>query len=389
MNDIFHDYIDQFITVYIDDLLIYSFSIEEHYKHLKLVFEILRKNKLFVRISKYTFFEKKILYLGYIIGNNQIRVDPARISGILNWSRPWDIHELRSFLGLVNTILSFILKLAEHTSSMIDFLKKSPGKRDLLMWTEEHESAFKNLKKIIYNPQVLHIFDPSKSTALFIDWSRQAIGGWIGQPSQSSTEIDDLKITDFQPVSFFSKKLHGAELNYSPYNGELFALIENLWVFRPYLIRHPIRLFTDQKALQWLINQDKLSHRQYRWLDILLEFDLRIQWIPDQWNTLADILSRCQHDQDVGIQVNLNVLTQASTLDEIRRLTQEDSEFQDIIKALQDSSQASPKLWSQLHRYSLTDNLLYYEKDRLYVPKLLWFQILYDFYDAIITDHSG
>ena len=112
---------------------------------------------------------------------------------------------------------------------------------------------------------------------LLTDWSRRAIGAWIGQPSDASIDTDQLTMTDLRPVSFHSRKLHGAELNYSPYNGELLALIEGLRVFRPYLIGHPVLLFTDQKALQWLVDQQTLSYRQYRWLDTLLEYDLRIQ----------------------------------------------------------------------------------------------------------------
>src|SRR5208337_1957560 len=387
MNDIFREFLDEFVIVYIDDLLIYSSSIEAHQCHLKKIFQLLRKNKLFARMSKCTFFQSEVLYLGYIVGNNQIRVDPARLKGIQDWPRPRDVFELRSFLDLINTVLTFIPRLAEHLAILTDLLKNSPSKRDILNWTDDHELAFNNLKKLLLKPEVLFIFDPAKPVILLTDWSRRAIGAWIGQPSDASIDTDQLTMTDLRLVSFHSRKLHGAELNYSPYNGELLALIEGLRVFRPYLIGHPVLLFTDQKALQWLVDQQTLSYRQYRWLDTLLEYDLRIQWIPGHWNTLADTLSRHRHDHDVGVQAEINVLTQTLNFDDIKVLTQEDPELKEIITGLQEPHKSQLKLRSRLHRFKFQDRLLYFEENRLCIPCKLQLQILHDYHDAVIAGH--
>src|SRR5215469_15910124 len=143
-------------------------------------------------------------------------------------------------------------------------------------------------------PVLLHIFDPSQPVYLHTDWSTKAIGGWIGQ------ERDGRLV----PIAYESRKLHPAERNYSPYDGELLALVHCLRIFRAYLVNRPVIVRTDQKALKWLLDQRTLSHRQYRWLDLLQEFDLKLEWISGNSNTIADALSRRPHEAEQAIQTN-------------------------------------------------------------------------------------
>jgi RNase H-like domain found in reverse transcriptase len=128
-----------------------------------------------------------------------------------------------------------------------------------------------------------------------MDWSTNAIGGYISQ------EIKGIE----RPIAYESRKLHLAECNYSPYDGELLALIHCLRTFRPYLVGQPIVVKTDQKALQWLLDQKVLSKQQYRWLDVLQELDLRLEWIKGTSNSIADTLGRRSHEVQTGIQVNV------------------------------------------------------------------------------------
>src|SRR5262249_45711114 len=127
---------------------------------------------------------------------------------------------------MTNTLLRFVPMYAQHAASLTDLLQGSPSKRDTLSWTPELINDFENMKTFLASaPVTLHLFDPKKTVYLHMDWSLKAIAGWIGQ------EVDGL----IQPIAYESRKLHPAEQNYSPYDGELLALVHCLRIFRPYL----------------------------------------------------------------------------------------------------------------------------------------------------------
>src|SRR5262249_32750849 len=152
-----------------------------------------------------------------------------------------------------------------------------------LSWTPIQEEAFLTLKDTLSSPATLHVIHPTKPIVLHSDWSTQAISGWISQKADDNDQI--------HPLAFESRKLQPAERNYSPYDGELLALVHCLKIFRPYLLDREIILHSDQKALHWLLTQRTLTRCQQRWLDEFQAYDLTIEWIPGSQNTIADILS--------------------------------------------------------------------------------------------------
>ena len=147
-----------------------------------------------------------------------MKADPSRLEAIASWPVPRDVHELRSFLGMTNTLLRFTPMYAQHAVLLTDLLKGSPGKKDVLDWQSRHQAAFEQLKQVLTSPKVLHIPDESLPVILHTDWSLQAIGGWISQ------DIDGQLL----PIAYESRKLRPAEKNYSPYDGELLALMHCL-----------------------------------------------------------------------------------------------------------------------------------------------------------------
>src|SRR5215469_18387375 len=184
---------------------------------------------------------------------------------------------------------------AQHAALLTDLLKGSPAKTDQLSWTDEAVQAFQHLKEILKSPIALHIPQSGLPIILHSDWSTNAIGGWISQL------VDGTE----RPIAYESRKLRPAKKNYSPYDGELLALVHCLRTFRPYLLDRPIIVRTDQKALKWLLDQRTLSRHQYCWLDVFQELDLHLQWIAGQSNTITDALSCHPHDSSVSIQVNV------------------------------------------------------------------------------------
>jgi hypothetical protein len=221
MNEIFKDVLDQFLVVYLDDILVYSRTIEEHAEHLKIVLDKLRQNKLRSRVHKCRFLQPKVDYLGYIVGEDKIIPDDDKVAAVQTWPPPRDVTELRAFLGLANTLLRFTPMYASHAAPLTDLLKGAPAKHDKLDWLPVHQQAFDNLKAALSSPQNLHIPDPNLPIILHTDWSINAIGGWISQ------DIDGQLL----PIAFESRKLRPAEHNYSPYDGELLALMHCLQTF--------------------------------------------------------------------------------------------------------------------------------------------------------------
>jgi len=325
MNEIFHDLLDTCVVVYLDDILVYSKTHEEHQEHLRTVLERLKQHQLRARVHKCRFLQAVVDYLGYIVGNNEVRVDPKRIAAVQSWPPPRDVSELRGFLGLANTLLRFTPMFATHAAPLTDLLKGSPGKKDLLNWQPLHQTAFEALKATLSSPETLHMPDPSLPIILHSDWSLNAIGGWIGQ------EIDGT----LRPIAYESRKLRPAERNYAPYEGELLAMVHCMQTFRPYLVGRKVIVRTDQKAIKWLLEQKQLSQRQYRWLAEISPDNMTIEWISGSQNVIADLLSRRQHTAEEGVQVNVIEEIPDNFIQQVRELTPLDPDLTPLIAALE------------------------------------------------------
>ena len=381
MNDIFREHLDKSVIVYLDDLLVYSRSHEEHEEHLRQVLGLMRQHQLRARVHKCRFLQEEVDYLGYIVGKGKISADPERLSAISTWPAPKDIHELRSFLGMANTLLRFTPHFAEHASPLTDLLRGSPGKRDPLTWTPAHQTAFDSLKAILISPKTLFIPADDLPIILHTDWSLKAIGGWISQ------EVNN----EICPIAYESRKLRAAERNYSPYDGELLALIHCLRIFRPYLHGRKVIVKTDQKALNWLLTQRTLSRRQQRWLDILMDYDLELEWIAGSKNTIADALSRRRHDVDAGIQVNVinDPASPINLIEEVRRELPNDPSLVSILMRLRNEIPTPPSEHTRMNRYTLRDGLLWFENTRLVVPKALHLKLLREHHDTALAGHPS
>ena len=124
MNMVFHHYLDQFVVVFIDDILVYSKDVQEHEQHLRIVLQILRKKKLFAKLSKCDFWLKKVSFLGHIVFAEGIRVDLAKIEAIVSWKLPRNVTEVRSFLGLAGYYRRFVKGFSVITSTLTKLLRK-------------------------------------------------------------------------------------------------------------------------------------------------------------------------------------------------------------------------------------------------------------------------
>ncbi|CAA0814809.1 Uncharacterized mitochondrial protein AtMg00860, partial [Striga hermonthica] len=274
MNRIFHPYLDQFVIVFIDDILIYSKSQKEHEEHLRVVLETLRREKLFAKFSRCEFWLQRVSFLGHVITQAGIEVDPSKVSAVQNWSTPRSPSEVRSFLGLAGYYRRFIEGFYKIALPLSQLRRKSVK----FEWTDRCEASFQELKKRLTSAPVLTIPDLSRSFTIFSDASRQGLGCVLMQ--------------DSQVVAYASRQLKPHEQNYLTHDLELAAVVHALKIWRHYLYGGHCEIFTDHKSLQYIFTQKELNMRQRRWLKLVKDYDCSIQYHPGKANVVVDALSR-------------------------------------------------------------------------------------------------
>jgi hypothetical protein len=274
MNKVFMEYLDKFIVVFIDDILVFSWSEEEHEEHLRLVLQKLREHQLYAKFSKYAFWLKEVSFLGYIITDGGIAVGPSKVRDVLNWSPPKNVPEIRSFLGLAGYYRRFIEGFSKIVKPLTTLLEK--GKE--FKWDETCQASFEELKKRLTTTPVLIMPDIHKGFDVYCDASRQGLGCVMMQEGKI--------------VAYASRQLRKHEQNYPTHDLELVAVVHALKIWRHYMIGNKCQIFTDHKSLKYIFTQKDLNLRQRRWLKLIKDYDLDIQYHPGKANVVADALSR-------------------------------------------------------------------------------------------------
>jgi hypothetical protein len=274
MNTIFHDFIREgFVVVYLDDLLVFSKTEEEHIVHLQRVFDRLREHKLYAKLTKCSFFKEELQYLGHIVGRGGLKVDPKKISVVHDWPVPVNVHDVRRFLGLANYFRKFI----QGYSRLASPLTELTGSNTPWTWTGQQQAAFEGIKHALTRAPVLALPDPSKQYKVICDAIDFGVGAVLTQ--------------DGRAIAFFSRKLNAAKRNYHTTEKELPAGMYALKEWRCYLLGTKFTVVTDHKANSFLQEQTFLSHRRARWAEFLQIFDIMWLWEPGRTN-VADPLSR-------------------------------------------------------------------------------------------------
>jgi hypothetical protein len=246
MNWVFHDFLDQFVVVFIDDILIYSKSLEEHEDHLRRVLQRLREKRLYAKFSKCEFWLDKVIFLGHVVSRDGISVDPRKVEAVVNWERPTNVHEIRSFLGLA----SYYRRFVEGFSKLSGPLTALTRKNARFLWTDECEQSFQELKRRLVTAPVLTLPSESCGFVIYSDASRKGLGCVLMQNSKV--------------VAYASRQLKSYELNYPTHDLELAAVVFALKIWRHYLYGERCEIFTDHKSLKHLFTQKELNLRQRR-----------------------------------------------------------------------------------------------------------------------------
>ncbi|KAL0539868.1 hypothetical protein IC582_024089 [Cucumis melo] len=274
MNRVFREFLDTFVIVFIDDILIYSKTEAEHEEHLRIVLQTLRDNKLYEKFSKCEFWLKQVSFLGHVVSKAGVSVDPAKIEAVTGWTRPSTVSEVRSFLGLAGYYRRFVENFSRIATPLTQLTRKGAP----FVWSKACEDSFQNLKQKLVTASVLTVPDGSGSFMIYSDASKKGLGCVLMQQGKV--------------VAYASRQLKSHEQNYPTHDLELAAVVFALKIWRHYLYGEKIQIFTDHKSFKYFFTQKELNMRQRRWLELVKDYDCEILYHPGKANVVADALSR-------------------------------------------------------------------------------------------------
>ncbi|MCF8704065.1 hypothetical protein L3055_11050, partial [Corynebacterium sp. MC-02] len=357
MNEIFHQYLDDFVVVYLDDIVVYSRTLEEHALHLRKVFRILRENQLFVKREKCEFARTTVHFLGHTISQGQLRMDETKVRAIIQWEAPAKVPELRSFLGLANYYRRFVNGYSRIAAPLTELLKKDKP----WAWTPDCQDAFENLKAAMSKEPVLALPDFSRPFEVHTDASDFAIGGVLMQ--------------NRHPIAYESRKLNETERRYTVQEKEMTAIVHCLRTWRHYLLGSKFVVQTDNVATSYFQSQRKLSPKQARWQDFLAEFDYDLVYKPGKGNVVADALSR-------KAELAAVTVARSTILDAIKAGLPHDPEAVRLVDLA--SAGRTRNFW-------IEDGVLLTSGRRIYVPKHdnLRRRIMRESHDTLWAGHPG
>lgn len=290
MNSIFQDMMPRSAMVYLDDIIIYS---DTHEEHTNLIFEVLkrlRENRLYASPKKCMFYQTRLPYLGYILTDHGLEMDPQKVETIVNWPIPNTVKKIQRFLGFANYYKRFIKEFSVRAGHLSYYLQKPIMKA--LQITSEHspfelsEEAKENFRKLLNafsQEPVLVWFDPDRETILETDASNFAIGAILSQVVEGQ----------LHPIAYHSRSFKPAELNYDVHDKELLSIVEALRAWRHWLLGSDLlKVYTGHKNLEYFTTTKVLTPRQVRWSLFMAQYRFDIEYRSGQANGRADALSR-------------------------------------------------------------------------------------------------
>ncbi|CAE7222323.1 RNA-directed DNA polymerase [Pyrenophora teres f. teres] len=282
INDVLHEYLDEFCMAYLDDVIIFSETREEHDDHLLRVVTRLSNAGLPMDILKSEFLQEEVKFLGLIITPNGIKMDPEKVSAIQDWLLPKTLKDVQAFLGFANFYRRFIYGFSDIAKPLTHLTRGDPK---LFQMTPEASRAFDQLKQAFCSEVVLAHFNPDLKCILETDASDYVYAAVLSQIQSDDT---------IRPVAYLSKKMTPTECNYEIYDKELLAIVRAFEEWRPELAgaADTVEVLTDHRGLEYFRSKRHLNRRQARWAEFLEEFDFKVKYRPGKQGTKPDSLTR-------------------------------------------------------------------------------------------------
>lgn len=370
MHSIFRPYLDDFVIVFLDDILIYSRTLAEHKKHVRIALELLRKNQLYANTKKCSFFKESVSFLGHVVSADGISMEQDKVKAIRDWPAPTNITGVRSFLGLAGYYRKFVRNFSQIASAISELLHKN--KR--FEWKEEQRIAFEELKSAVTSAPVLIPPDDSKPYVVTTDASGFAIGAALSQDQGRG----------LQPIAFMSKKMLPRETHYPVHEQELLAVVCALQEWRHYLHGRRFKVITDHQSLRYLSTQPQLSGRQARWSQFLQQFDVNIEYKSGKQNVVADALSRRSDLQEAlslaGASIEVTTDFSETLTNKVKAGYEKDEKCGEIL--------LTPR---QFKNFLTINEGLIFHHQQLYIPnvKEIKLELLQEAHDIPTAGHLG
>eukprot|EP00833_Pecoramyces_ruminatium_P004536 jgi/Orpsp1_1/1178568/evm.model.c7180000065884.1 len=388
INSVLAEEINDCCQVYLDDIVIYSKSLEEHIGHVRKVLTKLIDNKLVAKLSKCEFHKVEIAFLGHVVGKFGLKTDPEKLAAVAEWPKPQNIRQMQSFLGFCNYYRKFIKNFAKLAKS----LYKMTSKGHTFVWTPEREEDFEAIKQALVSPPVLMYPNYDKPFFVEVDASNYAIGGVLSQYGDDGA---------LHPVYYYSKSLSKAEVNYSITEKELLAIKTAFVEWRHLLqgAKHKVTIYSDHRNLLYATKPQLLTPRQVRWQQLFAGYDFQIIHRPGKSNGKADRLSRIEGPDTIGKEMNKDsilkpeqfvdeeleevcyLIIEGEFVGELRAAIRRDKLGKEIL----DDYKLYPERETPIKKQWLVEEGLIFRKknpDQIYVPQELR-------YDAIKLNHDS
>ena len=272
----------KYVCAYIDDVICYSNTFEQHLGHLREVLGRFRKANLKLHPRKCHFAVKKVTFLGHVLSPEGIKPNPDKVEVIKSYPKPKNLKQVRGFLGLTG----FYRKYIKHYAIIAQPLYNLTKKDVTFKWSDECQEAFDKLKNHITSESILAFPDFNKPFVLATDASKLGIGACLSQVQDG----------EMKPIAFTGRGLSKAEGNYNVTEQELLAIVYAVQKFKVYLLGQKFKIDTDHKALKWLLSQNDTEGRIARWVNILQQYQFEVCHIKGKDNAVPDALSRRPYD---------------------------------------------------------------------------------------------
>ena len=276
-----------YVSVYIDDVIIHSRTVEEHVQHVRTVMQRLRRAQICVKGSKASLFRKSVNFLGHLVGGDGVAPQDKKVEAVANWPTPKNVSEVRSFLGLA----SFYRKFIHHFASIAAPLHALTKADVEFQWGDEQSKAFDMLKAALTSAPLLILPDVNKALSGEAPYLVQCDASLLAWGAVLMQDVGK----GYQPIAFASKSFNAAQVNYSATERELQALVScTCEEWRHYLFGMDYQLQGDHRPLVWLMDpRRELSRRQARWITQLMENNVpAMTWVPGKQLVVPDAISR-------------------------------------------------------------------------------------------------
>jgi len=280
LSDLFADYPGQFRWIYIDDILIYSDTEQDHLKHIAIVYNKLKQAQFYTSRKKSEFFAASMDVLGHIIDNRGLRASPEKIARIEAWTSPKNKKQVQEFVGVVNYISQFI----PHWASIPAPLTSLTGIEEFV-WTATHDHTMDNIKRATAYSQIMKPIDHESALPIWLitDASATGVGAWVGPGKTADTA---------RPAALHSRKFSNTQMNYGTTDKDVLAIVDAITAFYHLLAGNEFTIVTDHQPLIYLKTSKTATKKQFRWRGYIGQFRTKNIYQPGQWNYLADALSR-------------------------------------------------------------------------------------------------